>query len=43
MRYDMIGMADWATNAFNLLLERLDRAVDALERIADATEADRDA
>lgn len=40
MRYDMVGLADWATGAFNLFLERADRAIEALERIADALEAD---
>lgn len=33
-------MNDWLTDAINLLLERLDRAVAALERIADAAEQD---
>jgi hypothetical protein len=31
----------WVTDAFNLLLQRLDRACDALERIADALEDER--
>jgi len=32
-------MDDWATNAINLLLERLDRIAAAFERIATALEA----
>lgn len=33
-------MGDWMTELANLVLERLDRVVDALERIADAQEGD---
>jgi len=31
---------DWVVDVFNLLLQRLDRACTALERIADALERD---
>ena len=31
-------MSDWIATAFNLLLQRMDRACVALERIADALE-----
>ena len=35
-------MADWITDAVNLVLERLDRMADALDRIAAAFETDND-
>jgi hypothetical protein len=34
----MSEMMGWATDAFNLVLERFDRLCDALERVADSLE-----
>lgn len=33
------ALSQWATDAFNLVLQRLDKIVDALERLADAAES----